>query len=115
MLPRVASEAYGMYREALMREMEKAGMVLYESTKCLEVGEGWLRVALPDGTEKTLEGDTVLYDLGLKPVPWEALKTAAGDIPVEVIGDAVTPGKVDACTRGGYMAAIRIAAAEPIE
>ena len=115
MLPRVANEAYGMYREALMREMEKAGMVLYENTKCLEVGEGWLRVALPDGTEKVLEGDTVLYALGLKPVPWEALKAAAEDIPVEVIGDAVTPGKVDACTRGGYMAAIKIAAAEPIE
>ena len=64
-----------------------------------------------------LERSLRFYDeaLGLKPVPWEALKTAAGDIPVEVIGDAVTPGKVDACTRGGYMAAIRIAAAEPIE
>jgi hypothetical protein len=111
----VANEAYGMYREALVTEMEKAGMVLYESTKCLEVGPGWLRVALPDSTEKTLEGDTVLYALGMKSVPWEALKAAAGDIPVEVIGDAVTPGKIDAGTRGGYMAAIRIAAAEPID
>ena len=115
MLPRVANEAYGMYREALIREMKKAGMTLYERTKCLEVGPGWLRVLLPDGTETTLEGDTVLYALGLKPVPWDALKAAAGDTPVEVIGDALTPGKVDACTRGGYLAAIRIGAAEPIE
>ena len=113
MLPRVANEAYGMYREALGREMEKAGMVLYENTKCLEVGPGWLRVALPDGTEAKLEGDTVLYALGMKSEPCEALKAAAGDIPAEVIGDAVTPGKVDAATRGGYMAAIRIAAEIP--
>ena len=115
MLPRVANEAYGMYREALIAEMRKAGMTLYENTKCLEVGPTWLRVALPDGTETKLEGDTVLYALGLKPVPWEALKAAAGDTPVEVIGDAVTPGKVDACTRGGYMAAVRIGAVQPIE
>ena len=115
MLPRVANEAYGMYREALVREMEKAGMTLYENTKCLEVGPGWLRVLLPDGTETKLTADTVLYALGLKSVPWDKLKAAAGETPVEVIGDAVTPGKVDACTRGGYMAAIRIGAAEPIE
>ena len=114
MLPRVANEAYGMYREALVREMEKAGMVLYESTKCLEAGPNWLRVALPDGSEATLEGDTVLYALGLKPVPCEDLKKAAGDVPVTVIGDAVTPGKVDAATRGGYMAAVNVGAAEPI-
>ena len=112
MLPRVANEAYGMYREALISEMEAAGMTLYENTKCLEVGPGWLRVALPDGTETKLEGDTVLYALGLKSVPFEALKAAAGDIPVYVIGDAVKPGKVDACTRGGYMAGIRVGGAD---
>lgn len=115
MLPRVANEAYGMYREALGREMEKAGMVLYENTKCLEVGPNWLRVALPDGSEAKLEGDTVLYALGLKSVPCEDLKKAAGDIPVAVIGDAVAPGKVDQATRGGYMAGINVGAATPFE
>ena len=114
MLPRVANEAYGMYREALVREMAKAGVTICENTRCLEIGANWLRVALPDGTEATLEGDTVLYALGMKSVPCEALKAAAGDIPVEIIGDAVTPGKVDAATRGGYLAGIRIGAAEPI-
>ena len=38
-------------------------------------------------------------------------------VPVVTVkdGDAVTPGKVDACTRGGYMAAVRIGAAQPIK
>ena len=109
MLPRVANEAYGMYREALMLELNKAGVKLYENTRCLEVGEGRLRVRLPDGTETVLEGDTVLYALGMKSVPCDGLIKAAGDIPVEVIGDTVRPGKVDGATRGGYMAAVKIA------
>ena len=109
MLPRVANEAYGMYREALVLELKKARVKLYENTRCLEVGEGYLRVALPDGSECTLEGDTVLYALGMRSVTYDDLKKAAGDIPVEVIGDAVHPGKVDAATRGGYMAAVKIA------
>ena len=107
LLPRVANEAYGMYREALVRELEKEGVTLYENTRCLEVGEGWVRVALPEGGEATLEADTVLYALGMKSVPTEALKEAAGGIPVQIIGDAVRPGKVDGATRGGYLAGAR--------
>ena len=108
MLPRVANDSYGMYREALALEMEKAGMILYENTRCLEVGEGWLRAALPDGTEIKLEADTVLYALGMRSVPCQELADAAGDIPVQIIGDAVRPGKVDGATRGGYLAGIKV-------
>ena len=107
-LSRVANEAYGMYREALALEMEKEGITLYENTTCLEVGKGSLRVSLPDGSEKTLEADTILYALGMKSVPGDDLKNAAGGIPVQVIGDAVLPGKVDAATRTGYLAGIEI-------
>ena len=42
----------------------------------------------------------------------QSLLDAAGDLPCAVIGDAVSPGKVDQATRGGYLAAIRIGAAE---
>ncbi len=109
MLPRVANESYGMYREALAREMAKENMTLLENTRCLEIGENFVKVLLPDGSEKTLEADTVLHALGMKSRSVEALKAAAGDIPVAVIGDAIAPGKVDQATRGGYMAAIEIA------
>ena len=98
-----------MYREALAREMAKENMTLLENTRCLEIGENFVKVLLPDGSEKTLEADTVLHALGMKSRSVEALKAAAGDIPVAVIGDAIAPGKVDQATRGGYMAAIEIA------
>ena len=108
MLPRVAHEAYGMYREALAREMDKENMTLLDNTRCLEVGENFVRVLLPSGEEKTLEADTVLYALGMRSKNADALKAAAGDIPVTVIGDAIAPGKVDQATRSAYLAAIEI-------
>ncbi|MBQ9814736.1 MAG: FAD-dependent oxidoreductase [Lachnospiraceae bacterium] len=108
MLPRVANEAYGMYREALVREMAKENMTLLENTKCLEIGKDFVKVQLPDGTEKTIECDTVLHALGMKSVPTKELEEAAGDIPFTVIGDAIAPGKVDQATKTGYMAAIEI-------
>ena len=111
MLPRVANEAYGMYREALMLEIEKEGMTLYENTKCLEIGDGFVRVQLPGGSEKTLEADTVLYALGMKSVATDSLAGAAesAGIPYTVTGDAVSPAKIDQATKTGYMAAIEIA------
>ena len=108
MLPRVANEAYGMYREALAREMDKEDMVLLENTKCLEIGEDFVKVLLPDGFECTLEADTILYALGMRALPTDALKTAAGDIPVTVIGDAIAPAKVDQATRTAYLAAVEL-------
>jgi hypothetical protein len=67
-----------------------------------------VKVLLPTGEEKTLEADTVLFALGMKSLPIDDLKAAAGDIPYTVVGDAVRPGKVDGATRGGYMAAIEL-------
>ena len=116
LLPRVANEAYGMYREALAREMAKENMELYENTKCLEIGKDYVKVQLPGGEEKTLHADTVLYALGMKSVPWQELETAAkaAGITVQVIGDAIRPGKVDQATRSGYLAGVRIAAQDDI-
>ena len=110
LLPRVANDSYGMYREALVKEMAKAGMVLLENTVCLRIEEGRALVRLPDGTEQYLEADTVLYALGMKSVPTQELIDAAGDIPVEVIGDAAQPRKVGFAMRSGYMAGIRVGA-----
>ena len=110
LLPRAANEVYGMYREALMLEIEKENVELRENTRCLEIGKDYVRVLRPDGQEETITADTVVYALGLKSVPYQALLDAAGPIPCEVIGDAVSPGKVDQATRGGYLAGIRIGA-----
>lgn len=108
LLPRIANEAYGMYREALVREIAKENITVLESTRCLEIDSGFVRVQGPDGTERTLTADTVLYALGMKSRPAEALKSAANaaGIPVTLIGDAIRPGKVDQATSTGYLAAV---------
>jgi NADPH-dependent 2,4-dienoyl-CoA reductase/sulfur reductase-like enzyme len=110
MLPRVANEAYGMYREALASELEKEGLTLYENTKCLEIGADFVRVLLPTGEEKTLAADTVLHALGMKSVPTDELTAAAeaAGIPVTLLGDAVKAAKIDQATSTAYLAAIEI-------
>ena len=71
MLPRIANESYGMYRDALVREIAGEKITILENTKCLEIGKGFARLLLPDGQEKRLEADTVLYALGMKSIPIE--------------------------------------------
>ena len=46
----------------------------------------------------------------MKSVDYSALKEAAGEAEVFVIGDAIHPGKVDQCTRTGYIAALKVGA-----
>lgn len=111
MLDRVANEAFGMYREALVWEMEKNHMTMLPKTKCLEITPNSVKIENADGVQE-LEADTVLYALGMKSVDYSALKEAAGDAQVYVIGDAIHPGKVDQCTRTGYIAALKVGASD---
>ena len=108
MLDRVANEAFGSYREALVWEMENCGMKTMPKTKCLEILPDGVKVENAEGTQ-TLEADTILFALGMKTVPYDELKAAAGDAEVFVVGDAIKPGQVDQCTRSGYLAAVDIA------
>lgn len=113
MLPRIADESYGMYREALIDEIEKANINVMENTKCVEIGRDFVKVLLPDGKEKSLEADTVLYALGMKSAPFDELKNRAGELPVDIIGDAIKPAKVDQAINSAYHAAINIG--KPVE
>ncbi len=108
MLPRIADESYGMYREALVSEIAKENINVMENTKCLELGDNFVRVLLPDGQEKRLEADTILFALGMKSVPFDELKGKVRDLPVDIIGDAIKPGKVDQAISSAYQAAISI-------
>ena len=111
MLDRVANESFGMYREALVWEMEKNNMTMLPKTKCLEITPNSVKIENADGVQE-LEADTILYALGMKSVDYSALKEAAGDASVYVIGDAIHPSKVDQCTRTGYIAALKVGASE---
>lgn len=106
-LPRVANESYGMYREALVWEMEKNNIDMLPNTKCLEITDTGVVVEMKDGI-KTITADTVLYALGMKRVDHSELISVIGETPYYVVGDAISPGKVDQCTRSAYLAAIEI-------
>ena len=108
MLDRIANESFGMYREALIWEMEKCGVVSMAKTKCLEIEPDGVTIENADGIQK-IPADTVIYALGMKSVCPPELKEAAGDAGVFVIGDAIKPGKVDQATRSAYLAGVEIA------
>lgn len=108
MLPRIANEAYGMYREALVKEIAKEKITVMENTKCLEIYKDGVKILNQAGEEEIIKGDTILYALGMKSVNIELLKRDIKDIEMKVIGDAVKPGKVDRAIREGYLAAINI-------
>lgn len=111
MLDRVANESYGMYREALVGEMEKNHMVTLPKTKCIEITDHSVKIENADGVQ-VLEADTILYALGMRSVDCTALKEAVGNANLQIIGDAIKPGKVDQCTRTAYIAALKIGADE---
>jgi len=107
MLDRVANESFGMYREALLWEMEKNNMKALPKTKCLKIEKDGVTIENADGVQK-LEADTVIFALGMKSANYDALKEAAGSTPVFVVGDAIKPGKVDQATRTAYLAGVSI-------
>lgn len=108
MLDRVANESFGMYREALVWEMEKNNMVCLPKTKCLKIEADGVTIENADGVQK-LPADSIIYALGMKAVCPQELKDAAGGAQVFVVGDALGPAKVDQATRSSYLAAIEIA------
>jgi 2,4-dienoyl-CoA reductase-like NADH-dependent reductase (Old Yellow Enzyme family)/thioredoxin reductase len=108
MLDKLAKESYGMYREALMLEMEKAGIQSHCDTCCLQITPTSVLVSDKDGKEIVLEADSVIYALGMKAIDNSSLKEIAGSIPVYEIGDCVVPAKVDSATKSAYFTAIEI-------
>jgi 2,4-dienoyl-CoA reductase-like NADH-dependent reductase (Old Yellow Enzyme family) len=108
MLGRVANESFGMYREALLLEMEQAGVTALTNTTCVGITPTGIRVRRSDGAESSLEADTVVYSLGMCPNSTSELETALGAIPFAKIGDCVRAAKVDAAIKEGFLAAMNI-------
>lgn len=109
MLPVMANETFGYYRNALLDEMDKRGIRQILGARCLEFSDRGVKIE-KDGKEEFIEADTCCYSMGMRSNDKivEKLKKAAGDIPVWVIGDAQHAGKVADAVRGGYMAAMEI-------
>jgi pyruvate/2-oxoglutarate dehydrogenase complex dihydrolipoamide dehydrogenase (E3) component len=108
MLERLADESFGIYREALMLEMEKYKIIGKVLTKCLEITPMGIKVETKDGKQEFMEADTVIYALGMKPNSTAELKAAAGNISVYEVGDCVRAAKVVDAIVESYMAALNI-------
>ena len=108
MLARAANESYGMYREALLLEMQKAGMRIITSAKCTEIARSGVQIEREDATQEWFEADAVVYALGMRPSATDDLQTALGSIPYVKIGDCARAAKVDAAIKEGFLAAMDI-------
>jgi len=110
MKDRLLPESTGIYRTAVLDQMDKVGITAMANTKCKEFREDGVLVEDKDGNEKFIPADTVVYGFGMKAKREEvkALREAAGDIPVFEIGDCVRSAKVGEAVQEGYTAAMSI-------
>jgi 2,4-dienoyl-CoA reductase-like NADH-dependent reductase (Old Yellow Enzyme family)/thioredoxin reductase len=109
MLDSLASESFGMYREALLAEMEKFNVIGKIKTRCLEITSGGVKVENEGGKREFIEADTVVYALGMKANSTAEFLTAARGIPVYEVGDCVRAATVAEAIEEGFMAAMKIA------
>jgi NADH dehydrogenase FAD-containing subunit len=108
MLDSLASESFGMYREALLAEMEKLNVIGKIKTRCIEITPRGIKVENESGTQEFIEADTVVYALGMKANSTAGLRAAAGKVPVYEVGDCVQAASVFEAIRDGFTAAMEI-------
>ena len=107
---RVAHESCYIYRAQLLEAMEREGMKTMDHTTCQKIMKDGVSVRHEDGSEEVLSADTVIYALGMKSNPTDALKKAAEEsgAKVYVIGDCLKPGQIGNAMTDAYNAAMEI-------
>jgi len=105
----MACETLGYYRNALLTEMDKRGIVQMLGTKITEVAKDGVK-AVKDGKDIFIPADTCVFSFGMKAHAdiLEAVKNIAGTIPVYPVGDCEKTGKVGDAIRSGHIAALQI-------
>lgn len=109
MLPMMANETFGYYRDALLREMDNRGITQILNAKCLAFTEDGVEIE-HNGTTELLPADSYCFSMGMRSNDETVLKLkeACGDIPTWVVGDARHAGKIADAVHGGYLAAMEI-------
>ncbi|MCL2376536.1 MAG: FAD-dependent oxidoreductase [Defluviitaleaceae bacterium] len=109
MLDKVASDAYPMYRVALINEMDKR-LTHKAGLKCTKIEANGIYVSNKDGAEEFLAADTVVYALGMDANSEETakLRDAADGKQIFEIGDCASVGKVYDAARQGFVTGMSI-------
>jgi dihydrolipoamide dehydrogenase len=68
MLPQIAAGADGEISARMLQILERKGIEFHRSTKVLRIEGHTLHFALPDGTESSMEADSILNSTGRVPV-----------------------------------------------
>jgi 2,4-dienoyl-CoA reductase-like NADH-dependent reductase (Old Yellow Enzyme family)/thioredoxin reductase len=109
--PRIARETFGYYRNALLDEMDKRGIVQDLSTTPIGFVSGGI-LCDRDGERVTVKADTCLYSFGMEPNSKEAatLVAAAERCGAKTwnVGNSSRAGMVADAVHGGYQAAMAI-------
>ena len=96
------------YRPLLMNELAKLDVEIHTNSTCKKVDENGVTCELPDGSEKVLQGDSILCGLGLKPntAVVDELRDCAPQF--YAIGNCVKPDTITYAVYQGYHAALDI-------
>ncbi len=99
MLPQLNDAGNVLNQIALDQQLEKYNVNVHLSTTAREINENGVLLKLPDGSEKLLDCDTVIYATGQRPL-WDAAKALAPCAPeFYQLGDCVTQKNVFQATQ----------------
>lgn len=109
MLPMIANETFGYYRNDLLTEMDNRNIRQITGAKCVEFTDKGV-VIERDGKQELLEADTCCFSMGMRSNDdiVSSLKEACANLPVRTVGDASHAGKVADAVHSGYLAAMEI-------
>lgn len=94
----------GMNKSMLLDAFEHYGTKIYTGTKLKAVRDEGAVVELADGTEETIEADTVILSIGYRPLTSFAQELKGCGAEIIEIGDGKKVGNVLTCIRDAYEA-----------
>jgi len=108
---RLAPDACGLLLTATIRQIEKRSSITAKTgMKCIEITPRGVKVENAAGESQEIEGDTIVYSLGMsaRRAETESLRAAAGEATVLEVGDCVRGAKVFEAVSESFMAAMSI-------
>lgn len=106
--PELCRDASFLYREGLLMELEKAGVILRNGAACLSVEEKGIHIQMLDGGKEFLPADTAIAAAGSEALDDEAERFRELAFDFWKIGDCFQVRKIFNARREGYNAGAHI-------